>query len=73
VAIGASFAAFRGLWLASNTDSFSTTGVRDATGRSGDFAGRQLEGRIRYWLVPNALRFEANAVWLDKAGFLAKS
>ena len=64
------FLAARGLWLASDTDAFSTTGVRDATGRSGDFAGRQLEGRARWWLIPNALRFETSAVWLDKAGFL---
>lgn len=64
------FVAGRLLWLASDADSFSTTGVRDATGRSGDFAGRQIEGRARWWIVPNALRFEANGVWLNKAGFL---
>ncbi|CAN5305585.1 hypothetical protein BH10PSE2_BH10PSE2_27890 [soil metagenome] len=64
------FGVYRLLWLASDTDSFSTTGVRDASGRSGDFAGQQVEGRARYWLVPNALRLEANAVWLIKGRFL---
>ncbi|CAN5288955.1 hypothetical protein BH10PSE1_BH10PSE1_25140 [soil metagenome] len=64
------FVVYRGLWLASGTDSFSTTGVRDPVGRSGDFAGQQIEGRARYWLVPNALRFEADAAWLIKGRFL---
>ena len=46
------FAAYRPMWLAERTDSFSTTGVRDAAGASGSFAGHQLEARLRYWLVP---------------------
>lgn len=58
------------MWLASGTDAFSTANVRDATGGSGRFAGQLLEGRIRYWLVPGALRFEANAVLLAKGRFL---
>ncbi|WP_205689884.1 alginate export family protein [Caulobacter sp. SLTY] len=65
-----SFLAVRALWLASATDSFSTTGVRDAAGDSGRFAGYQLDGRVRYWLVPDALRLEVNGVWLAKGRFL---
>jgi hypothetical protein len=64
------FAAYRPLRLAEKTDSFSTTGVRDVTGASGSFAGHQLEGRVRYWLVPGFLRAEANALWLAKGRFL---
>lgn len=64
------FGVYRLLWLASDTDSFSTTNVRDGSGRSGDFAGQQVEGRARYWLIPSALRFEATAVWLIKGRFL---
>jgi hypothetical protein len=64
------FVAYRGLWLASRTDSFSTTSVRDATGGSGNFAGQQVEGRVRYWLVPDALRLEANGLALFKGRFL---
>lgn len=64
------FVAYRGLWLASANDSFSTSGVRDARGDSGRYAGLQLEGRVRYWLVPDALRLEVNALWLDKGRFL---
>ena len=64
------FIGYRGLWLDSRTDSFSTTNVRDATGRSGHFAGHQLDMRARYWLVPRALRFEGTAVLLFKERFL---
>ena len=64
------FTVYRAMWLASDEDSFSTTGVRDATGRSGDFAGHQIEGRVRYWLVPKRLRFECNALLLAKGRFL---
>lgn len=64
------FVSYRAMWLASNSDSFSTTGVRDATGRSGGFAGHQLDARLRYWLVPAKLRFEYDGVLLAKGAFL---
>lgn len=64
------FASYRAMWLASATDAFSTTGVRDPAGKSGRFAGHQLEGRMRYWLVPGLLRGEVNALWLAKGSFL---
>ncbi|HEY6817358.1 MAG TPA: alginate export family protein, partial [Croceibacterium sp.] len=64
------FATWRPLWLADKTDSFSTTGVRDPAGKSGSFAGHQFDMRFRYWLVPNALRAEFNAVLLAKGRFL---
>ena len=64
------FAAYRALWLASRTDAFSSTGVRDASGRSGSFAGHQVEGRIRYWIMPSRLRFEFDGLLLAKGRFL---
>lgn len=64
------FATYKPLWLAARTDSFSTTGVRDPSGRAGRFAGHQIDSRIRYWLVPERLRLEGNAVVLFKGGFL---
>ncbi len=64
------FISYRAMWLAAGTDSFSTTGVRDATGNSGDFAGHQIDSRVRYWLVPRRLRFEADGVLLAKGRFL---
>lgn len=64
------FTAYRAMWLASRTDSFSTTGVRDPGGASGSFAGHQVEARFRYWLIPRFLRAELNAVALLKGRFL---
>ena len=64
------FAAYRAMWLADRTDAFSTSNVRDATGRSGRFAGHQLEARVRYWLVPGLLRGEVDALWLARGRFL---
>ena len=64
------FMTYRPMWLAERTDAFATTEVRDVTGRSGSFAGHQLEGRTRYWIVPGFLRAEVNALWLAKGRFL---
>lgn len=67
------FAAYRPLWLASATDSFATTGVRDASGRAGDFAGHQIEARLRYWLIPARLRLEWDGLLLAKGRFLREA
>jgi len=64
------FAVYRPIWLAASQDAFSTTGVRDGSGRSGHFAGHQLEARVRYWLLPTRVRFEVNGVVLAKGRFL---
>jgi hypothetical protein len=64
------FVTWKLLWAASGTDSFSTTGVRDASGASGRFAGQQLDGRLRHWLLPGRVRAEANAALLFREGLL---
>lgn len=64
------FLTYHAMWLAERTDAFSTTGVRDASGRSGSFAGHQLDARVRWWAVPKRLRAEINGVWLAKGRFL---
>lgn len=64
------FLTYHPLWLAEKTDSFATTGVRDAGGKAGSFAGHQVEGRMRYWIVSGFLRGEINAFWLAKGRFL---
>ena len=64
------YLAVRPLWLDSATDAFSSTGVRDAAGRSGRYAGTQLDARARYWLKPRALRLAAGAAWLAKGRLL---
>ncbi|MBU1378084.1 MAG: alginate export family protein [Alphaproteobacteria bacterium] len=63
----------RGLWLDAAEDTFATTGVRDARGASGKYAGALYEARVRWWVVPTKLRFEANGVWLDKGRFLRRA
>lgn len=65
-------ASLRPLWLAAREDSFSTTGVRDITGRSGRFAGTQFDGRIRHQLS-KSLRLELDAVLLAKGRFLREA
>lgn len=62
-------ATLRPIWLAAREDAFSTTGVRDTTGRSGSFAGTQFDGRIRHQLS-KALRLELDAVLLARGRFL---
>ena len=61
---------YRGLWLDQSRDAFGSTGLRDATGRSGTFAGHQIEGRARYWLVPGNVRLEVGAATLIGAEYL---
>lgn len=61
---------YRALWLAEDRDSFGSSGVRDRTGASGRFAGSQVEGRVRYWLVPKQLRWEGGGAYLAKGEFL---
>lgn len=62
---------YRPIWLASRYDRFA--GVSDATGRSGNFAGHQIEGRLRYWIVPEHIRLETNLAVLFKGGFLQRA
>lgn len=65
-------ATVRPIWLAAAEDSFSTTGVRDPLGRSGSFAGTQIDMRVRRQLSP-ALRLEADGVLLAKGRFLREA
>ena len=60
------------MWLAAREDSFSSTGVRDISGRAGRFAGTQLDGRIRRLVAP-WLRLEIAAVLLAKGRFLREA
>lgn len=64
------FANWHPMWLASRTDAFSTTGVRDASGRSGRFAGHVLDWRLRWWVWPKRLRAEFNGSLILKGRFL---
>lgn len=65
-------ATLRSMWLAAREDSFSSTGDRDASGRSGSFAGTQLDARVRHQLV-SWLRLEVDGVLLAKGRFLQEA
>jgi hypothetical protein len=67
------FVAYRAAWLDSATDSFASTGVRDASGASGKFAGHQIEARARYWVIPKMLRFETGGAVLFDGRFLTRA
>ncbi|MEP9359641.1 alginate export family protein [Sphingomonas sp. KR3-1] len=64
------FLSYRPMWSATTADSFSTTGVRDPMGTLGSFAGHQVEGRLRWWLIPSRLQLELDGAWLAKARLL---
>lgn len=64
------FVSFRPMWLAASTDAFSTTGVRDGNGRSGSYAGEQVDARIRLWAIPRRLQFQVDGTLLRKGAFL---
>lgn len=64
------FVGYRAVWLESASDTLANTGVRDASGISGDFAGHQIETRARYWLIPQLLRLEAGGALLFPGEFL---
>lgn len=60
-------------WSPARRDAFSTSGVRDPGGAAGDFAGAQLDSRIRYWIVPRKLRAEFNGIWFDRGRQLRRA
>ncbi len=60
----------RALWAESRRDAFSQTGIVDPQGRSGRFAGYQVETRVRYWVVPERFQIEAGGAWLAKTDLL---
>ncbi|WP_165356500.1 alginate export family protein [Sphingosinicella sp. BN140058] len=64
------YVAGRPLWLESATDTFASTGLRDARGTSGRYAGTQFDARARYWLTPDRVRIAAGAAVLAKGRFL---
>jgi hypothetical protein len=64
------FVAYRGYWLASDRDAWTTSGVRDVTGRSGSFVGQQVEARFRWEVSPGNYRFEAGVAHLFAGEFM---
>ena len=64
--------AWRGIWLASKKDAWTTAGVRDPSGDSGRHVGQQLEGLVRWDVIPDSVRFECGGAYLF-AGKLSRN
>ncbi|RYE64472.1 MAG: alginate export family protein [Oxalobacteraceae bacterium] len=64
------FAMVRPTWAENARDAFTATGVRDSRAASGSYAGTQLEGRVRYWLVPSRVRLDGGAAYIFKGRLL---
>ena len=62
--------AHRGYWLASARAGQGRSGLVDATGASGSYAGQQLETRVRWEVVPRNVRLELGAVHVFHGGFM---
>lgn len=60
---------YSAVWLDSATDSWVVARLRDPAGQSGDFVGHAIDGRLRYWLLPERLRLEAGASLLEYGEF----
>ncbi len=65
------FLAYRAAWAARSADSFAASGVRDPAGRSGRFAGHQIEIGLNRWLVPDRTKFSVGGVYLAKGQLLS--
>jgi hypothetical protein len=56
--------AYRAYWLASNRDAWTTTAIRDASGRSGSFLGHQIEAALQFDIVPGNVQLETGIAHL---------
>lgn len=63
---------YRPFWLAAREDAFSSSGVRDPSGRSGSFAGHQLDARLRYRVTPKVM-LEGDIALFAKGRFLREA
>jgi hypothetical protein len=62
--------AYRPYWLASATDAWTTSGLRDPAGQSGSFVGHQLEAALRWVLRPGNARLELGGAYLFAGEFI---
>lgn len=63
------FVGWRAVWLAQARDVWVGSGLRDPTGRSGNFLGNQIEGSVRYEPFVGNLQLELGAAHLFADGF----
>lgn len=65
-----SYLSWRANWLADDRDVFARTELVDPEGRSGVFAGNQIELRTRVWLIPDSLRWELGGAAFIQGPFM---
>ena len=61
--------AWRGVWLAEERDAWTASGLRDQTGASGSHVGDQIEGRVRYDVIPKSFDVEVGFAVLFEGSF----
>lgn len=62
--------AHRFYWLASETDAWTTSGVRDVDGAAGSYVGNQVEAWIRWRPLEDGIAIEAGAARLFAGEFM---
>jgi hypothetical protein len=62
--------AHRLYWLASDRDAWTTSGVRDSTGKSGSYLGVQPEIQLRWDVLPGNVSLEAGAAYVFSGEFV---
>jgi hypothetical protein len=56
-------------WLASDTDAWTTAGVRDPSGQSGDYLGNMPELQVRWHAVPKNILVDTGFAYLFQGDF----
>lgn len=60
---------YRMVFLASDRDAWTASGLRDRSGASGDHVGDQFELRMRWDVVPQAVEFDFGVCYLAEGSF----
>ncbi|MFO0629693.1 MAG: alginate export family protein [Polyangiales bacterium] len=67
------FVSYRPIWLAAARDAWVTAPLRDPTGASGDFVGQQVEGRVRWHVLPGNLSLDLGGAAFVRGEFAQRA
>jgi hypothetical protein len=62
--------AYRAYWLASDTDAWTTSGLRDSSGDTDSFVGHQMELRVKWEILPGNLSADFGYAHLFAGNFI---
>ncbi|MGZ0654073.1 alginate export family protein [Coraliomargarita sp. W4R72] len=65
--------AYRAYWLASDTDAWTTSGLRDASGDTDSFVGQQVEARLKWEILPGNLSADIGYAHLFAGSFIKEA